>query len=104
MFEELLLLLVYGFSGIVPIVYNYVIAKRIARKCYEIKPYIQSSIDSNIHVVSEETMGKISRIDLSGGSRESIFKISSISTTNDGISVNFVIDRERLMELLRKKE
>lgn len=96
--------MVYGFSGIIPIVYNYLIARRIARKCYEIKPYIQSSINSSIQAVSEETMGMVSRTDLIERSREGIFKISSISTNGNGISVNFVIDRERLMELLRNKE
>lgn len=102
MIEEFLLISIYAFSGLLPIVYNYVIAKRIAKKCYEIKPYLISNVDSNIQTVSNDALKVLSRMDLSNGVRDSLFKIDSISTTSNGISVNLVIDRERLMDILKK--
>jgi len=102
MIEELILFSIYAFSGFLPIIYNYVIAKRIARRCYEIKPYIQPTIDNNIQIVSNDALKTLGRADLNSGLRDSIFKVDSISTTSNGISLNLVIDRERLMDLLKK--
>lgn len=103
MIEEAILLSLYLLSGVIPVVYNYVIAKRIAKRYCEVKTYLPSTISENIHATSNDLIKTFSsRLDLNSSVREHILKVSSISSTNDGISVSLVIDRERLMELLKK--
>ncbi|MEM2137260.1 MAG: hypothetical protein QXI93_04825, partial [Candidatus Methanomethylicia archaeon] len=86
MFEELLLISVYVASGLIPIFYNYVIARRIAKKYYDVKPYMATSIGNELQSTSISAMTTVSRTTLDLNARESLFKLNSISSTKDGIS------------------
>ena len=97
MLEDVALLFTYFAAGAFPILYNYAIVRRLAKK-YGVSVYSSSKSSSSSVVIKRN----LSRRELDASPRDSIapFKLKSVSTTEDGLLFNFVIDKDKLSKLL----
>ncbi|RLE54704.1 MAG: hypothetical protein DRJ30_04705 [Candidatus Methanomethylicota archaeon] len=91
--EDIALIATYLLAGAFPVAYNYAIARKLAKK------YGVGKVCSPNGEIKEP----LSRVELSNRENEnepSIFKIDSVSLTENGLVINLVISRDELVKLL----